>query len=298
MKGHIRERSPGSWAIVIDIDDPGKRRRKWHSFRGTKRQAQIECARLISELQSGDYLEPAKTTLAQFLDRWLLHMQSQISPKSHERYSEIVRRNILPPLGRVVLMKLRPAQIAETYDKALIAGRADGQGGLAPASVVYMHRLLKKALAQAVRWGVLQRNPVDAVDPPKIERSLMTTFDMAQTVELLESLSGSRLLVPVTLGVLCGLRRGEIAALRWRNVDLASGKLTIVESAEQTAAGVRYKPPKSGKGRTVALSATVLSSFAHTGCSKRKNCFGWACVRVMQRSSILGKTANRCSRGA
>lgn len=258
MKGHIRERSPGCWAVVLDIDDAGKRRRKWHSFRGTKRQAQIECARLISEVQSGDYLEPAKTTLVQFLDRWLLHMKSQISPKSHERYSEIVRRNILPPLGRVVLMKLRPAQIAETYDKALIAGRADGQGGLAPASVVYMHRLLKKALAQAVRWGVLQRNPVDAVDPPKIERSLMTTFDMAQTVELLESLSGSRLLIPVTLGVLCGLRRGEIAALRWRNVDLATGKLAIVESAEQTAAGVRYKPPKSGKGRTVALSATVV----------------------------------------
>ena len=100
MKGHIRERSPGRWAIVIDIDDAGKRRRKWHSFRGTKRQAQNECARLVSELQSGTYLEPEKTTLAQFLDRWLLHMHSQISPKSHERYSEIVRRNILPPLGR------------------------------------------------------------------------------------------------------------------------------------------------------------------------------------------------------
>jgi integrase len=257
MKGHIRERSPGCWAIVIDLDNAGQRRRKWHSFRGTKRQAQVECARLISEVQAGNYLEPAKTTVTQFLDRWLMHMQSQISPKSHERYSEIVRKNILPLLGRVVLMKLRPAQISEAYDKALTTGRVDGQGGLAPASVVYMHRLLKKALAQAVRWGVLQRNPVDAVDPPKIERKLMTTFDMAQTVELLESMSGTRLLVPVTLGVLCGMRRGEIAALRWRSVDLAGGKLTIVESAEQTAAGVRYKPPKSGKGRTVALSATV-----------------------------------------
>jgi integrase len=258
MKGHIRERSPGHWAIVIDIDKAGKRRRKWHSFRGTKRQAQIECARLISEVQSGAYLEPAKTTLAQFLDRWLLHMQSQISLKSHERYSEIVRKNIIPQLGGIALMKLRSAQISEAYDKALTAGRRDSHGGLAPATVVYMHRLIKKALAQAVRWGVLQRNPVDAVDPPKIERRLMTTFDMAQTVELLENLIGSRLLTPVTLGVLCGLRRGEIAALRWRNVDLAGGKLAIVESAEQTATGVRYKPPKSGKGRTVAMSATVV----------------------------------------
>lgn len=68
---------------------------------------------------------------------------------------------------------------------------------------------------------------------------------------------GTRLMIPVMLGVLCGLRRGEIAALRWRDVDLQTGKLTIVESAEQTAAGVRYKPPKSGRGRTVALSATM-----------------------------------------
>jgi hypothetical protein len=152
MKGHIRERSPGHWAIVIDIDDAGKRRRKWHSFRGTKRQAQIECARLISEVQSGNYLEPAKTTLAQFLDRLLLHRKSQISPKSHERYSEVVRNNIIPQLG------LRPAQISDAYNKSSISGRADGQGGLAPASVIYVHRLLMKALAQAVRWGLLQQS--------------------------------------------------------------------------------------------------------------------------------------------
>ena len=85
----------------------------------------------------------------------------------------------------------------------------------------------------------------------------MTTFDMAQTAELLEALRGTRLLIPVTLGILCGLRRGEIVALRWRNGDLSAGKIAVVESAEQTATGVRYKPPKSGRGRTVALSATV-----------------------------------------
>jgi hypothetical protein len=64
VKGHIRERSPGHWAIVIDIRDPssGRRRRKWHSFAGTKRQAQIECARLISAVQGGSYLEPRKIT--------------------------------------------------------------------------------------------------------------------------------------------------------------------------------------------------------------------------------------------
>jgi integrase len=87
----------------------------------------------------------------------------------------------------------------------------------------------------------------------------MITFDMAQTADLLESLRGTRVLIAVMLGVLCGLRRGEIAAFGWRHVDLSAGKLAVVESAEQTATAVRYKPPKSGRGRTVALSATIIA---------------------------------------
>src|SRR5215207_4891147 len=112
MKGHIRERSPGSWAIVLDVHDPetGKHRRKWHSFRGTKLEAQKECARLVSEMTTGAYVEPGKTTLASFLDRWLEHMRSQVSPRTHERYSEIARKNIVPLLGQVILTKPRPEQ--------------------------------------------------------------------------------------------------------------------------------------------------------------------------------------------
>ncbi len=261
MKGHIRERSPGHWAIIIDLRDPetGKRRRKWHSFQGPKREAQVECARLISEMNGGTYLEPSKTTFGQFLEHWLDHVKSQISPRSHERYCEIVRKNIIPALGAVFLNKLRPAQISAAYSKALESGRRDGKGGLAPTTVVYMHRLIKQALGQAVRWELLARNPADAVDPPKAERGSLTTYDMAQTVKLLEELRGSRLRLPVLLGAMCGLRRGEIVALRWSHVDLAAGKMAVVESAEQTAGGVRYKPPKSGRGRTVALSAMVLT---------------------------------------
>jgi len=204
-------------------------------------------------------LEPSKTTVAQFLDRWLDDVKSRVSPRTHERYSEIVRKNITPALGGIVLAKLRPAQIAGAYSEALTSGRRDGKGGLAPTTVVYMHRLIKQALSQAVRWELLSRNVADAVDPPKIERAALTTYDMLQTAELLEALHGTRLRLPVLLGVMCGLRRGEIIALRWNNIDLAAGKMSVVESAEQTAAGVRYKSPKSGRGRTLALSATVVS---------------------------------------
>jgi integrase len=259
MKGHIRERSPGRWAIILDAVDPatGTRKRKWHSFEGTKRQAQVECARLISEKSSGTYLEPSKLTLAQFFDHWLGHIKARVSPRSHERYGEIIHKNIVPALGNVPMTKLRPAQIAEAYTQALSAGRRDGAGGLSPNTVVYMHRLIKQALAHAVRWQMIIRNPADAVDPPKVERSAMTTYDMGQTAELLDGVRGTRLSVPVLLGVMCGLRRGEIAALRWRSVDLAGAQVAIVQSAEQTREGVRYKEPKSGRARTVALSAIV-----------------------------------------
>lgn len=258
MKGHIRERSPGRWAIVLDLyDETGKRKRKWHSFAGTKRQAQEECARLIAEMRGGTYVEPSKVTISQHLETWLDHMKSQVTPRTHERYSEIARKNIVPLIGSVPLTKLRPVQISDAYAKALASGRRDGKGGLAPSTIIYMHRIIKQALAQAVKWGMLVRNPADAVKPPKAERAGLKTLDMPQTAALIEGLRGSRMLIPAMLAVLCGLRRGEIVALRWRHVDLEAGVLSIVESAEQTREGVRYKAPKSGKGRTVALSATV-----------------------------------------
>ena len=121
-----------------------------------------------------------------------------------------------------------------------------------------MHRILKQALARAVRWQLIPRNPADAVDPPKVERKDLSTYDLAGTAQVIEALRGTRMLVPTVMAVLCGLRRGEIAALRWRNVDLDGGAVAVVESAEQTAAGVRYKEPKTGKGRKVSLSATVI----------------------------------------
>jgi integrase len=260
LKGHIRERTPGHWAIVIDLRDPetGKRRRKWHSFHGTKRQAQDKCAQLISELNGGLYIEPAKITVGQFLDRWLEHIKPLVSPRTHERYGELVTKNLKPLLGAVLLTKLRPMQISDAYAKALSGGRRDGKGGLAPSTVRYLHVILKASMRQAVRWQILTRNPVEAVDPPRVERSAMRTYDIAQTADLIDATRGTRMTITVILAVLCGLRRGEIAALRWCNVNLEAAQLAVTESAEQTTAGIRYKKPKSGKARTVALSARVV----------------------------------------
>src|SRR5688572_15010125 len=181
MKGHIRERSPGHWAIVIDTRDPqtGKRKRKWHKFKGTKRQAQDECARLITEMKGGVYLEPNKTTVAQFLGRWLEHIKPNVSPRTHERYTEIATKNLSPLLGTVILTKLTPIQISAAYATALTSGRRNGKGGLSPRTVHHLHRVLNSALRQAVRWGLLNRNPadLDKKDRPKVERKAVATID-------------------------------------------------------------------------------------------------------------------------
>jgi integrase len=260
MRGSIKERSPGRFAIILEQRDAttGARKRKWHSFAGTKRQAQIECARLISEMKSGAYLEPAKLTVAQFLDRWLEHQKPLLSPRSVERYVDLVRKNIVPLLGAVLLTQLQPIQISAAYSKALASGRRDGRGGLSASTVRYMHAVLHKALAQAVLWNMLQRNPVHAVAPPKFERGQMKALDESQIAELLERFRPTRMFVPVLLGAMCGLRRGEIAALRWKSVDLASAKMAVTESAEQTRAGIRMKETKSGKGRAIALPSIVV----------------------------------------
>lgn len=257
MKGHIRERSPGRWAVIRD-PETSKRKRKWHSFIGTKREAQKECARLITALQGGDYVEPGKETVAQFFDRWLTHVRSQVSPRSHERYTEIARKNLVPLLGNATLTKLRPEQISAAYGKVLVSGRRDGAGGLAPRTVHHMHRILRQALGQAVKWQILARNPADAVDPPKVERVKMRAFDAHETAVLLAHFRPTRMFIPVVLGALCGLRRGEVTALRWRAVDLAAGQLAIVESTEQTRTGTRANETKSGRARRVALPSLAL----------------------------------------
>src|SRR5262249_7823099 len=143
MKGHIRERSPGCWAIVIDVRDPqtGKRKRRWHSFKGTKREAQVECARLLTEIKNGTSVDPSRMTVVAFLERWIERMEGQVSPRSHERYAELCRKNLAPLLGGLMLTKLQPAHISQAYAKALVSGRRAGTGGRSAPNRAHRHPL-------------------------------------------------------------------------------------------------------------------------------------------------------------
>ncbi|MCF3638715.1 site-specific integrase [Rhizobium sp. TRM95111] len=259
MKGHITERSPGKWAIVLDVPSDGKRRRKWHTFHGTKRQAETECARLIAELDGGSYIEPAKTTVREYFVRWLQHEKANVSPKTHQRYEELLLKNVAPILGNVTLNKLTASKIDAAWSQLLESGRRDGKGGLSPRTVHHCRRVMLTAMDQALKWDLLKKNPVAITRPPKVERTAMEAYSASQTGVMLDELRSSRVFVPALLAGLCGLRRGEILALRWRDIDLTNAVMAVRTSAEQVGTEVRYKETKSGKARTVALSSTVVA---------------------------------------
>jgi len=262
MKGHIRQRSKGSWSVVLYLgrDARGKPVQRWHTVHGTKQDAEREQARLVHELDTGSYVEPSRVTVAEHLERWLEDSaRLRVQPKTYERYSEIVRQHLIPALGHHRLDKLRPMHIASYYSDALASGRKDGKGGLSARTVLHHHRVLHTALRQAVRWQCVARNVADAVEPPRPARSQPRVLDEAGTAQLVQAASGTPYAMPVMLALATGLRRGELLALRWENVDFEAGTLRVVETLEQTKQGVRPKEPKTGKSRrTVAIGPTVI----------------------------------------
>ncbi len=264
MKGHIRARGRNTWAIKYDIGrDPktGKRRSKWVTVHGSKRDAQRELRRLLHELDTGTQVEPSRLTVGEFLERWLAdYAQHNVSAKTNERYGEIVRKHLVPALGAHQLTKLTPLHVQQYYSEALKRGRLDGKGPLSAQTVKHFHRLLSQALKHAVRWQLLARNVCEAVDPPSPIRRKVPALPATELATLLRRFDGTRLDMPVFLAATTGLRRGEILGLHWPEVDLDGGTLAVVQSLEQTKAGLRLKPPKNDRSRCVALPGITVEA--------------------------------------
>jgi integrase len=259
MKGSLKERSPGHWAIILDTRDPctGKRKRRWHSFQGTKRQAQVEQARLVTEAERGTSLEPSRVTVGEYIERWLEHVQTQVSPSSHKTYGTMLAY-MLPTIGHIRLSKLRPDNIAHAYATAMQTGYRRRRGGLSAKSMTLLHRVLSLALKQAVKWNLLKDNPAAAVEPPRVERKEARTLDSDATLALVEAARGAELFPLILLAAMTGMRRGELAALRWQAIDFNAGQLAVTASIEQVGRSTREKPPKSGRPRTIALPALLV----------------------------------------
>jgi integrase len=253
MTGHVRRRGTKSWELKFDLGtDPltGKRLTRYHSVKGTKREAEAELVRLKAGADRGDYIPSAKTTLSQFLDRWESWAATQVSAKTLERYKELAALHVRPHLGAAPLQKLKTINFAELYGK-LQRAKTQGGAGLAPRTVGHVHRLLHRVFGHAMKWGMVANNPVAAAEPPRVQRAEIEILTPDQIRTVLRALQGRRLYRIAVVGLSTGLRRGEMVALRWGDIDLDSGKITVERSLEQTNAGLATKAPKTKAGRRV-----------------------------------------------
>src|SRR5580704_15349824 len=262
--GHIRERSPGAWELRYSLGtDPatGKRRIATTTARGTRKDAEKELRRLLHTLDMGEHVDPTRILMRQWFLQWLEAMRSEVSPVTHERYSQIVEHHLAPAFGNLLLSRISPADIQAQYTKWSTEGRRDGKSGpLAPATRRFVHHVLSSALSRAVELQLITRNPAYVLRRrlPKKERTEMATLAHDDTGRLLDAIRDMPHYWPVLIALATGARRGEICALRWRNVDLDRGVIRIVESAKQTAAAVVRGSTKGGHARTVTLPASTI----------------------------------------
>lgn len=274
MRGHIKKRAKHSYSVVIDLgyDEYGKRRRQWVTVKGTKRDAERRLAELLHQLDTGTFMKPGKTTVAEYLERWLQdYARPNLSPRTAEVYSYIIERHVSPVLGRLSLTQLKPEHLQRYY--------ADKQAAsLSPQTIRHHHTLLHKVLKTATEWGLLLRNPVDAVSPPRVHRAEVQFWTAVEVARFLEVISDSLYYPVFYLALYTGMRRSELLGLRWSDVDLFLGQLSIDRGLHVVRGGdVIFTQPKSTKSRrTVALSpATVLMLRDHKKeVQQRYNLFG------------------------
>ncbi len=257
MPGHIVKRGKNSWTVVVDLGrDPttGERKQLWRSVKGTKRDAEAFLVGLLHERDTGIDIQPGRITLSKFLERWLKdYARVNTAPKTFIRYEEIARLHLVPSLGSIRLIKLRPPHIQQAYSKLL--GK-----GLSSRTVLHCHRVLREALQHAVQWQLLARNPADAVQPPRPERSEVRALEAEEARQLLQAVARTRYDALVHLAVTSGMRKGELLGLRWSDVDLDAGVLHVQQTCQWLPhQGFVFRQPKTQLSRrAVALSPEAV----------------------------------------
>lgn len=262
MKGSVIRRGKKSWRVKFDLGrDPltGKRQTTYQTFRGTKREAETKLAELITAAENGVYVTPDRLTLGDYLRAWL-EAPVSLSPKTVERYRQLSEQQIIPHLGGVALQKLTPAHVQEWHAELLASGGKDGRP-LSARTVGHAHRVLHRALARAVEGQKVFRNVVSIVKPPKVEEKEIQILTAGQIGGVIEKLREHPIYPIVVVALGTGLRRGELLALQWADVDLGAASLQVERSVEETKGGLRFKSPKSKHGRrSVSLPPIVVET--------------------------------------
>jgi integrase len=251
-EGSIYQRADGRWVAAVRLPDGARR----YFYAKTQREAIDKLRASQRALDDGLPLGDGRLTVERFLHTWLESVRGAIRPSTYSSYELAVRR-LLPRIGRIRLAALDPAAVQHAYT-------ALQDAGLAASSVRLTHRVLHAALKQAVRWGLVGRNVTDLVRAPRPEAREMRTLTAEQLAALFSATetAGDRLHALWVLLATTGLRLGEALGLRWEDVDLTGGRLTVTRALQrQRGQGMQFVEPKSAAGRrTVFLSQVAVAA--------------------------------------
>jgi integrase len=261
-EGSITRRKNGTWRAEYNVYTAEGRKRKT-LYGKTRAEVAKKLAKALSDREDGLVFDAGNFTLGEYLDRWLKDsVEGNVRSRTLSNYRLQVRRHIVPALGRIKLKALSPAHVQGLYRQKLDAG-------LAPSSVRYVHAVLHRALKQALRWGLVPRNVAQAVDIPKLVSEEVEALSPEEARAFLDAARGDRLEALYVVAITVGLRRGELLGLRWTDLDLGEAGTPTLRVGRQLqrmrdGSGLKFVPPKGGKGRTVRLPPlTVEALRAH-----------------------------------
>ena len=257
MRGSKRELRPGVWELRVSLGyDPetGKRHQVSKTFHGGARAADAALRDLV------DHQAPGRTdgmgvTVGQLLDRWLEECERlDLSPTTVRNYRSQVNGTIRPRLGKIKLHQLTPKHLDDLYGTLKDAGKS-------PKTIRNVHAILSAALHQAVRWGWLRENIAERAKPPRVSNRRVTApaVDVVQQVIEEAERRDPRLAPLLMLAALTGMRRGELCALRWSDVNLALGVLDVSRSLVVAPGGLAEKSTKTDRSRKVALDPVGIA---------------------------------------
>jgi integrase len=259
-EGSIYRRKNGTWAAQYTVWTAEGRKRRSVSGK-TRAEVSRKLTEAMADRDGGLLYDAGKLTISEYLDRWLADsVKGTVKETTYANYAYITRKHISPALGHVKLKTLTPAHVRGFYGEKT-------RTNLSAATVKKMHVVLRKALSQAVSDGLIPRNAADGVKPPRVSApgEEIRPLDSEECASFLEASRGERLEALYVVAVHCGLREGELLALRWEDVYLEAGKPAVsvrrtLTRGENGRGWVVGASTKSGQGRRVRLSRQAASA--------------------------------------
>ena len=254
MKGHIKQRSKGSWTIWVDFGcdlETGKRKQQTMTVHGSKKDAEHELRVILTRIEGGIHTKPTKQTLGEYLEQWLkTYVATNTAPTTVDGYTDIIRAPFIPELGIFPLTSLQPVHIQDYYARMQVSGRRDGKGGLSAQTVKHHHRVLYEALKYAVKHNLIIRNVAEAVDPPRHEGRQMTTLEPELVRLFLIEAQRTPFYTLFYTAIYTGLRRSELLGLRWKDIDLDLATLSVAQTLHHIPRkGYLFREPKTKHSR-------------------------------------------------